>query len=100
MLNYFEQKLQLLIRPRHFFHYENRPGTRHYVIVLAEQVRAQAEEDEAAGQELRLLPHATPEGACTERKNIIQFSLILYQKDRYTVHISYIWYYLVLFAYK
>lgn len=65
------------------------------MVVLAEQIGAQAEEDEAAGQELRLLPHATPEGACTERKNFhiniittikIRFLLILYQKQGYRVY--------------
>jgi len=42
----------LLVWSRHFFHYENRPGTRHYLIILAEQIRAETQQDEATGQEL------------------------------------------------
>lgn len=52
----------LLVGPRHFFHYENRPGARHYLIVLAKEVRAEAQQYKAAGQELGLLPHAATIG--------------------------------------
>lgn len=45
-------QVSLLVRSRHFFHYENRPGARHDLIVLAEQVRAEAEQNEPARQEL------------------------------------------------
>lgn len=52
----------LLVGPRHFFHYENRPGARHNLIVLAKEVRAEAQQYKAAGQELGLLPHAAAIG--------------------------------------
>lgn len=54
----------LLVGPRHFFHYENRPGARHYLIVLAEEIRAEAEQHKASWQELGLFPHAATIGAC------------------------------------
>jgi len=41
------------------------------VIVLAEEIRAQAQKDEAAGQKLRLLPHAAAKGSCMEKNKRI-----------------------------